>query len=127
MTGKPLRADMRQLLERLLAASRGTANALAETQQRINDQRCSCHTNRRQPRIEVKEESELTQHCEGLAGEIANRLRDRLLHLAHIVVDARHELPRRALSEEAGRLSKDVLVESVPQIHDDALPDVGHQ
>ena len=77
--------------------------------------------------VVVEQQRREADERQRLAGEIAGRLRDRLLHLADVVVDPRHQLPGRALREEPGRLAEDVAVERVAQIHDDALPDVGHQ
>ena len=101
-------ADVRQLLERLLAAPRRPPHALAEPDQRIDDQRRAGQADDRQPRVVVEQQRGKADERQRLAREIAGRLRHRLLHLADVVVDARHQLAGRALREEAGRLTEDV-------------------
>ena len=104
MAGERLGADVRELLERFLAAPRRPPHALAEPDQRIDDQRRAGEADDRQPRVVVEQQRRVADQRQRLARQIAGRLRHRLLHLADVVVDARQQLAGGAVREEAGRL-----------------------
>ena len=72
------------------------AHALAEPDQRIDDQRRAGQADERQPRVVVEQQRRVADQRQRLAREVADRLRHRLLHLADVVVDARHQLAGRA-------------------------------
>ncbi len=127
MAGEAFGADVRELLERFLTAPRRPPHALAEPDQRIDDERRADDAEDREPGVVAEQQRRKADERERLAREIAERFRHRLLHLADVVVDPRHQLAGRALREEAGRLSEDVAIQRVAQVHHDALSDVGHQ
>ena len=120
-------AEMRNVLERLLAPPRRPAHALAEPDERVDDQRSAGQADDRQPAVVVQEECRIADERERLAREIAGRFRHGLLHLADVVVDPGQQAARRAVREKARRLIEDVPVERVAHVHHNALPDVGHQ
>src|SRR5439155_19709673 len=61
------------------------------------------------------------------AQQIADRLRYGLLHLADVVRNPRHQLPRRLAREERRGLTEDVAEQTVTHVADYALTDVGHE
>ena len=69
----------------------------------------------------------ISDQCERFPQQIAGRLRHRALHLCDVVGHARQQLSRRVSRKEARRLSEDVAVKPVAEIHHHALPDVFHQ
>ena len=100
MAGERLGADVRQRLERLLAAPRRPPHALAEPDQRIHDERRDSQAHDREPRVVIKEHRHRAADRERLAREVADRLGDHLLHLPHVVVDPRHQLAGRSMREK---------------------------
>ena len=127
VAGERFGAEMREDAQRFLTPPRGPPHALAQPDQRVDDQRRARQADDRQPRIEIEHPRREAEKRQRLPREIADRLRHHLLHLADVVVDARHQLAGRPLGEEARRLSQDVLVERVAQVHHDTLPDVREQ
>jgi predicted site-specific integrase-resolvase len=120
-------ADMGQLLERLLAAVRCPAGRAARGAERVDDQRRADEAEDRQPRVVVEQQRAVSNQRERLSRQIAGCLRDGLLDLADIVVDAGHQLSGRPLCEKGSRLSEDVAVQRVAYVHDDALAHARHQ
>ena len=77
VAGERLGADVREVLQRLLAAARRLAKPLPEPGERVDDQRSAGQEDERQPRVVVEEEAGVADERERLAQEVAHRLRDR--------------------------------------------------
>jgi hypothetical protein len=127
VSGKRLGTDVRDVLERLLAPSGRPPHALSQPDQRIHDERRAGDADDRQTGIEVEEQGRQPDERERLAHEIGDRFGHHLLHLPDVVVDARHQLAGGPLREKAGRLTENVTVQRVAQVHHHPLPDVGRQ
>ena len=95
VAGEGLAGDVRQPLERLLAAVRHGAQPLAEPGERIDDERRRGQAHERQAGVDVDEQGRIADHRQRLAGDVADGLRDRPLHLADVVVDPRQQLAGR--------------------------------
>ncbi len=126
MAGEGLDAQVRQMLERFLAAPCRPAHAPSETDERIDDQWRDDQARQRQPRVDVEQPAGEHNGGQRLSGHVADRFRHGLLHLADVVADTRHQLSGRPLREERGGLPEDVAIERVAQVHHDALADAGH-
>ncbi len=120
-------ADVGDLLERFLAPPRRAANALSEPDERVDDEWCSGQTDDGQSGVQIEEQRRIPDERQRLSRQIADGFRDDLLDLVDVVCDPRHQLAGRVPGEEAGRLTQDVLVERIAHVHDDPLPDIGHQ
>jgi hypothetical protein len=64
VAGKRLGADVRQLLERLLAAPGRAAHALSQPDQRIHNQRRAGHADQGEPRVQIKHERRVAHERE---------------------------------------------------------------
>ena len=100
---------------------------LPESHQRIDDQRRAGDRDQREPRIHEEQIRREADDRQPFAQQIADRLRNRLLDLVHVVRDPRHQLPGRPAAEEGRRLIEDVPEQLVAEIAHDPLADVGHQ
>ena len=120
-------ADMRHVLLRFLAPPRRSPDALTEPNQRIHDDGCASEADHCQPPIDPEEHGAISNQRERFSRQIASGLGYRPLHLPNIVRHAREKLPDSILRKETGRLSQNVAVEAIAQVHDDPLPYVFHQ
>ena len=127
VSGEGFAGDVRQPLERLLAAVRHGAQPLAQPGQRVDDQRRRGHAHQGQAGIDVDEQGRIADHGQRLAGDVADGFRDRPLHLADVVVDPRQQLAGGAAGEERRRLPEDVFEQVGPQRPDHAVAEVVHQ
>ena len=127
MAGKRLAGDVRQMLERFLAAACRLAQPPAQLRQRIDDDRRAGDADQSKPRIVVEQQHPVADQCQRLLEQIADGLGDYMLHLPDVVGDPREQLSGRSAREEAGRLAQHVGVQSVAQVADHALPDICHQ
>ena len=127
MSRERLSGEVRQVFEMFLAAPGRAPHTLAEPHQRINHDRRADHRDERQPPFEPEHQRDIADGRQPLAQQIADRLGHRLLDLADVVGDARHQLACRAPAEECGGLVEDVAEEPVADIPDYPLPDVRHQ
>jgi hypothetical protein len=76
--------------------------------------------------VVVEQQAREEDDRQSLLEEIAHGLRHDVLHLSD-VVGPRKELSCGAPREEGRGLPDHVLVQAVPEVSDDALPDVRHQ
>ena len=94
MAGERFAGHVRHVLEPLLAPARHRAQALAEPDERIDRQRRAGHAQQRQPGVVIEQQRREADERQRLARQIADRFRDRALHLTDVVVDARQQLRR---------------------------------
>ena len=127
MSGEAFGADVRELRERFLTASRRSTHALAKPDQRVHDERRADDAEDGEPGVVPEQQRRKSDQRERLPGEIAERFRHRLLNLADVVADPRRQLAGGVLRKETCRLSENVAIQRVAQVHHDALSDVGHQ
>jgi hypothetical protein len=127
MTRERFGADMRHVLERLLAAGTRAPHPAAELGERIEDERRTREAHERKPRVVVHENTREENHRQRFTREITNRLGHRALKLTDVVGDSRHQPPGRLQREERRGLTEHVAEQLVAEIVDDALPDVSHQ
>ncbi len=110
-----------------LAALRRLAHALAQSHQRIDDDRRAGEADEGELGVEVDQDDEIADQREAFADQIADRFGDRLLNLLHVAGDARHQLPARAAREEAGRLAERVREQLTAHVAHHELAHVRHQ
>jgi hypothetical protein len=127
VAGERFGADMRQLFERFLAPPRRAADPLSQTNERVDDEGGARQADHRKAGVDEHEQRGVGDKSERFSRQVARGLGDDLLDLRHVVADAGHELAGRPLREEPGRLTQNVSIQRVSEIHDDALSDVGHQ
>ena len=83
-------------------------DALAEPNQRIDNQRRGGHADERQLGVVVEQQRGIADERQRLAREIADGFGYRALHLPDVVVDAREQLPGGAAGEEGRGLIEQV-------------------
>ena len=127
MSGERLGGEMGELFEVLLTAAARAADALAEADQRIDDQRRARHRDERQPPIEVEHHHRIADDRQPFAQQVADRFGHRLLDLIDVVGDARHQLTSGPSPEEGCGLIQNVAEQLIAQVADHPLTDVGHQ
>jgi hypothetical protein len=122
-----LRPDMGHDLQGFLASACGAPDALPEADERVHDQRRTRHADDGQSWIDPEHHDGVPHERERLFQQISGRFGHRPLNLPHVIGDAREELTRRMAREETRRLSQDVRIQTVAQIHDHPLPHVLHE
>ena len=127
VTGERFRAQVRDVLERLLAPARRPADALPEPHQRVEHQGGAGEADDRQARVDPEQRPRVAHQGQRLAKQIADGLRHPVLDLVDVVGDVRHQLAGGAPLEEPCRLVEDVPEELIAQIAHHPLADVGHQ
>jgi hypothetical protein len=96
--GEGLGRNVRDVLLRFLAPARDGADALAEPDQRVDDQRRRRHAQQRQLRVVVEEQAPPSRRAPAIRARDRRSFRHRALYQADVVVDARQSCPtaRRA-------------------------------
>ena len=79
---------------------RAPADALPEADERIDDNRRAGHAHEREPEVHVEHDRRIADEAQALADQVADRFRNRLLHLVDVVGDPRHQLRRWSVGEK---------------------------
>jgi hypothetical protein len=124
---QPFGRQMRHVLEVFLPAAGRPPHALAQPDQRIDDQRRGRHDDQREGPVVVKQQARKEHDGQRLTRQIGNRFRHRVLDLPDVVRDPGHQLAGGPAGEECGGLVEDVPEELVAERHHHPLADVGHE
>ena len=93
MAGEGFGGDVREALDGLLAAARAAAHALAQADERIDDDRRAGHAHEGEAPVPPEQQRGVAEQRKAFAQQVADRLRHGLLHQVDVVGDPRHQRP----------------------------------